>query len=69
MIYNKVLNFLGGNLVTRTNKKQKVIARSSVEAELQAMTQGICELLWMKIILDGLKMKYKVPTKLFCDNK
>lgn len=60
---------MGGNLVTRTNKKQKVIARSSVEAELQAMTQGICELLWMKIILDGLKMKYKVPTKLFCDNK
>lgn len=60
---------MGGNLVTRTNKKQKVIARSSVEAELQAMTQGICELLWMKIIFDGLKMKYKVPTKLFCDNK
>ncbi|RDX73175.1 Copia protein, partial [Mucuna pruriens] len=32
------------------------------------MTYGICEGLWMKIILDGLKVKYKGPMKLFCDN-
>ncbi|RDY12646.1 hypothetical protein CR513_02526, partial [Mucuna pruriens] len=33
------------------------------------MTPGICELLWMKIILDDLKIKYKGPMKLYCDNK
>ncbi|RDX71963.1 hypothetical protein CR513_48619, partial [Mucuna pruriens] len=47
--------FLGGNLVTWTSKKQNVVARSSVEAEFRAMAQGICEGLWMKIILDDLK--------------
>ena len=61
--------FLGGNLVTWRSKKQNVVAWSSVEAEFRAMAQGICELLWMKIILDDLKIKYEVPMKLFCDNK
>ncbi|RDX89319.1 Copia protein, partial [Mucuna pruriens] len=32
------------------------------------MAQGICEGLWMKIILDDLKVKYEGPIKLFCDN-
>ncbi|RDY05122.1 Copia protein, partial [Mucuna pruriens] len=32
------------------------------------MTHGICEGLWMKIILDDLKIKYEGPIKLFCDN-
>ncbi|RDX79274.1 Copia protein, partial [Mucuna pruriens] len=60
--------FLGGNLVTWTSKKQNVVARSSAEAEFQAMTHNICEGLWKKIILDDLKVKYEGPIKLFCDN-
>ncbi|RDY13106.1 putative mitochondrial protein, partial [Mucuna pruriens] len=35
------------------SKKQKVVSRSSVEAEFQAITHGICEGLWIKIILDS----------------
>lgn len=27
------------------------------------------ELLWMKIVIDDLKIKYKGPMMLFCDNK
>ena len=61
--------FLGGNLVAWRSKKQNVVARSSAEAEFRAMAQGICELLWMKIILDDLKIKYEVPMRLLCDNK
>ncbi|RDX93144.1 Copia protein, partial [Mucuna pruriens] len=60
--------FLGGNLVTWRSKTQNVVARSSVEAEFRAMAHGICEGLWMKIILDDLKVKYERPIKLFCDN-
>ncbi|RDX67605.1 hypothetical protein CR513_53499, partial [Mucuna pruriens] len=60
--------FLGGNLVTWRSKKQNVVARSSAEAEFQAMAQGICEGFWMKIILDDLKVKYEGSIKLFCDN-
>lgn len=35
--------------MTWKSKKQLVIAISCAEAEFKAMTQGICELLWMKI--------------------
>ena len=61
--------FLGGNLVTWRSKKQNVVARSSAEAEFRAMAQGICELLWLKIILDDLKIRWEKPMKLYCDNK
>ena len=49
--------FLGENLVTWRSKKQNVVARSSAEAKFRAMAQGVCELLWMKIILDDLRVK------------
>ncbi|BAT87101.1 hypothetical protein VIGAN_05044300 [Vigna angularis var. angularis] len=50
--------FLGGNLVSWKSKKQNVVARSSAEAEFRAMAQGICEILWLKIILDDLKIRW-----------
>lgn len=42
-----------GNLVT-WSKKHNVMAQSSVEVELWAMAQDICELLWLKIRLGEL---------------
>jgi len=33
------------------------------------MAKGVCELLWMKIILDDLKIKYEAHMGLVCDNK
>ena len=35
--------FVWGNLVTWRSKKQSVVSRSSAEAELRAVAQGICE--------------------------
>lgn len=61
--------FLGGKLVTRRSKKQKVVASSSAEAEFQGMTHGVCELLWVKNILKDLGFKYRKPMDLHCDNK
>lgn len=60
---------LGGNLVTWKSKKQNAVTRSSVEAEFKVMTQGECKLLWMKIILNDLKIKFEAPIKVFSDNK
>ena len=51
------------------SKKQDVVAQSRAEAEFWAMAQGICELLWLKIILEDLKIKWEGPMKLYCDNK
>ena len=61
--------FLGGNLVPWKSKIQSVILRSSVEAEFRAMAQGICELLWLKIILTNLIIMQDEPMRLYCDNK
>ena len=32
------------------------------------MAHNIYEVLWMKVILDDLKIKYEDPKRLFCDN-
>ena len=45
------------------------MAKSSVESEFRAIAQGVCELLWLKIILDDLRIKWKDPIKLYYDNK
>ena len=61
--------FLGDYLITWKSKKQNVVARSSVEAKFRAITLGICELLLLNIILEDLKIIWKGPMKLYCDNK
>lgn len=33
------------------------------------MAQGICELLWMRIILSDLVIKHETPMRLFCESK
>jgi hypothetical protein len=61
--------FVGGNLVTWRSKKQNVVSRSSAEAEFRGMTLGICELLWLKFLLQDVGVNHSQPMKLFCDNK
>ena len=55
--------------MTWKSKKQAVVARSSAEAEFRAMAHGICELLWLKIIIEDLGIKWERSMKLYCDNK
>jgi len=50
---------LGGNIVTWRSKKHNVVSRSSAEAEFRSMTLGICELLWIKIVLEDLRIKWE----------
>ncbi|PRQ35290.1 putative RNA-directed DNA polymerase [Rosa chinensis] len=60
--------FVGGNLVTWRSKKQKVVARSSAEAEFRGMAHGVCEMLWIRNVLKDLGYKLKKPMDLHCDN-
>ena len=39
-----------------------MVARSSAEAEFRAMAHGICEILWMKILLKELGYDSKDPS-------
>ncbi|PRQ56600.1 putative RNA-directed DNA polymerase [Rosa chinensis] len=61
--------FVGGNLVTWKSKKQKVVARSSAEAECRGMARGLCEMLWLRNLLRDLGFKQKKAMPLYCDNK
>nr|GEW34833.1 retrovirus-related Pol polyprotein from transposon TNT 1-94 [Tanacetum cinerariifolium] len=61
--------FVEGNLVTWRSKKQKVVSRSSAEAEFRGMVHGICELLWIRRILRDLGIELTKPVKLYCDNE
>ena len=60
--------FVGGNLVTWRSKKQKVVARSSAEAEFRGMAHGVCEMLWICNVLKELGFKLKKPMDLHCDS-
>ena len=46
-----------------------MVARSSAEAEFRAVAHGICEMIWIKRLLEELKSSQSTPMKLYCDNK
>lgn len=51
------------------SKKQPIISQSNTEAEFRAMSQGLCEILWVRNLLFELKVLRKVHSMLQCDNK
>jgi hypothetical protein len=61
--------FVGGNLVTWKSKKQNVIARSSAEAEYRAMASTASELIWIKQLLEDMKIPCTKPMRMYCDNQ
>ncbi|EXB61547.1 Serine/threonine-protein kinase TOR [Morus notabilis] len=61
--------YVWGNLVAWRSKEQSVVAQSSVEAEYRAMAHAVCEMLWLKRILEELKKPIEMLMKLYCDNK
>ena len=48
--------FIGGNLISWKSKKQDVVARSSAEAKYRVMTLATCELIWLKQLLQELRL-------------
>lgn len=61
--------FVGGNLVSWRSKKQSVVSRCTAEAEFRAMASGLCELMWLKILLTELQLYRGAPLQLYCDNQ
>ena len=46
-----------------------MVARSNAKAEYRAMANGVCEMLWLKRILEELQIPINMPMKLYCANK
>ncbi|XP_021717462.1 uncharacterized protein LOC110685277, partial [Chenopodium quinoa] len=49
-------------------KKQKIVSKSSTEAEYRSMSQTASEIVWLKRILNELKIEVPTPISLICDN-
>ena len=49
--------------------RNNVVARSSAEAEFRVMTLGLCEVQWLRLILEDLRIKVKGSIGLWCDNQ
>ncbi|RVX11618.1 Retrovirus-related Pol polyprotein from transposon RE1 [Vitis vinifera] len=65
--------FVGSNLVTWKSKKQNVIARSSAKVEFRSMALGLCEALWIRLLLQDLvqhnRTKHVEVDRLFIKEK
>ena len=46
-----------------------MVAQSRAEAEFRSMALGICELLWLKILLTDLNVQWTAPMCLYCDRE
>ncbi|RVW29079.1 Copia protein [Vitis vinifera] len=69
VVDKRVLYFYGWQLGYLEKQKQHVVARSSAEAEFQAMALGICELMWLKGLLRELQVNLENPMRPYCGNK
>ena len=48
-------------------KKQTNVSRSSAEAKYCAMTNTCLEIVWLRYLLQDLKVPCNLPAQLFCD--
>ncbi|CAM8976219.1 unnamed protein product [Rhodiola kirilowii] len=60
--------YFGGNLVSWSSRKQKVVARSSTEAEYRAIAFASAELIWLRQLLQEMSMSSVQAPILLCDN-
>ena len=61
--------FVGRNLISWKSKKQSVVSRSSAGSKYRAMTQSVCEIMWLHQLLMEVGIKTSVLSKLWCDNQ
>nr|GEW61171.1 ribonuclease H-like domain-containing protein [Tanacetum cinerariifolium] len=66
--YSKSSNFQGTVLSLGKVKDNMFLAKSSAETEYRAMSSVTCEVIWILKILAELKIEYKTPVAMFCDN-
>lgn len=62
-------SFVWGNLETLRSKKQPVVSRSSAEAEFRSFSNGIREGVWLKMVLNELKMGDSHPIEICVTTK
>jgi hypothetical protein len=60
--------YFGSNLISWSARKQATVSRSSTEAEYKAMANATAEVIWVESLLTELGVKFRRPSRLWCDN-
>ncbi|KAF2322200.1 hypothetical protein GH714_008569 [Hevea brasiliensis] len=60
--------FLGKNPISWSSKKQRVVAKSSTEAEYRSISATASELCWIRNLLLELAVPLSKPPVIYCDN-
>ncbi|KAH9723193.1 retrovirus-related pol polyprotein from transposon RE1 [Citrus sinensis] len=61
--------YLSNNLISRSSKKQAIVAKSSIESEYRALSSASSEISWLESLFSELNI-VKLPTPvLWCDNQ
>jgi hypothetical protein len=60
--------FLGPNLISWSDKKQKTVSRSSTEAEYKSMADATAEVMWVQFVLHELGVSCPRNARLWCNN-
>ncbi|GJU34419.1 putative RNA-directed DNA polymerase [Tanacetum coccineum] len=60
--------YLGSNLISWTARKQRMVSRSSTEAEYKALADTVAELTWLQALLYELGIRSSSTPILWCDN-
>ncbi|GKC35806.1 gag/pol polyprotein, partial [Tanacetum coccineum] len=60
--------YLGSNLISWTARKQRMVSRSSTEAEYKALADTVIELTWLQALFDELGIRSSSTPILWCDN-
>ena len=62
------ISFLGSNPISSSSKKQRTIARSTIEAEYRALANAASETMWLSTLLKELAFPVTESPQLLCDN-
>ncbi|XP_014517212.1 uncharacterized protein LOC106774681 [Vigna radiata var. radiata] len=60
--------FMGSSLVSWRSKKQSTVSRSSTEAEYRALAVTVCEVQWLRYLIQDLQVQPIATAVLYCDN-
>ena len=60
---------IGQSLISWKAKKQKIVSRSSAEAEYRSLASTVSELVWLLGLLKEVGSKIQVPVQIYSDSK
>ena len=60
--------YLGSMVVAWSSKKKPTVALSSTEAEYCSATVATCEAIWLRRLLQDLRIEVRTPIPIYCDN-